>query len=108
VTGIVSGKYRGSVAYFLMYSELIDAARHRGAVTYREIAAIMGLPLKGSHMRAEVGHISIAAAMCTSVAGTASITRSRASSGRKMGRDQAHPSRIRMRLQCPPRRDSGR
>ena len=49
------GKHRGSRLYLLVYSELITTARHRGTVTYQEIALIMGLPLRGSHMGKQVG-----------------------------------------------------
>ena len=52
-----NGKYRGSVVYHLVYCELIHAARYRGLTTYQAIAQIMGLPLQGSHMGREVGHI---------------------------------------------------
>lgn len=51
------GKYRGSKEHFLVYCELIRAARHRGTVTFQEIAEIMGLPLSGGHMAAEVGQM---------------------------------------------------
>lgn len=50
-------KYRGSKEYLLVYAELIAAARHRGLLTYQEIAQIMGLHLTGSHMSREVGTI---------------------------------------------------
>jgi hypothetical protein len=50
-------KYRGTKEYQLVYSELISAARYRGKITYQEVAAIMGLPLTGSHMGAETGHM---------------------------------------------------
>src|SRR5215216_3351161 len=53
----VADKYRGSKEYFLVYSELINAARYRGTVTYQEIAAIMGLPLQGNYMSKETGQI---------------------------------------------------
>ena len=53
----VSDKYRGKPVYFLVYCELLTAARYRGTVTYQEIAQIMGLPLKGSYMGKEVGHL---------------------------------------------------
>jgi len=54
---IVSDKYRGTKEYYLIYSELITAARYRGTITYQEIAKIIGLPLKGSYMGAEIGHL---------------------------------------------------
>jgi alkylated DNA nucleotide flippase Atl1 len=53
----VQGKYRGKKEYSLVYTELITAARYRGTVTYQEIAQIMGLPLKGSHMGREIGWV---------------------------------------------------
>ena len=54
---LVNSKYRGKREYALVYRELITAASYRGTVTYQEIAAIMGLPLTGSHMAREVGLI---------------------------------------------------
>ena len=54
---IVSDKYRGKKEYFLVYSELIRAARYRGTATYQAIAELMGLPLRGSYMGRETGHI---------------------------------------------------
>ncbi len=43
-------KYRGTKDYFLIYAELIRAARYRGTVTYQELADFVGLPLRGSYM----------------------------------------------------------
>ena len=54
---IVRDKYRGTMAYHLIYSELIAAARYRGSVTYQEIAKIIGLPLSGNHMGHEIGQL---------------------------------------------------
>lgn len=54
---IVKDKYRGTPVYFQVYSELIAAARYRGTVTYQELAQLMGLPLSGSYMGSEIGHI---------------------------------------------------
>jgi hypothetical protein len=48
-------KYRGKKEYHIIYSELINAARYRGTVTYQEIAMILGLPLKGSYMGSVIG-----------------------------------------------------
>jgi len=50
-------KYRGKQEYLLVYAELINAARHRGTLTYQEVAEIMGLPLRGSHMGAETSRL---------------------------------------------------
>jgi len=54
---IVGNRYRGTKDYSLVYAELITAAKYRGTVTYQEIAKIMGLPLRGSHMGKEIGWI---------------------------------------------------
>ncbi len=54
---ICKDKYRGTIKYALVYRELITAATYRGTITYQEIAAIMELPLTGSHMAREVGQI---------------------------------------------------
>lgn len=51
----MSDKYRGTKEYALIYSELIQAARHRGTATYQELAELVGLPLRGSHMGSELG-----------------------------------------------------
>lgn len=50
-------KYRGSKEYLLVYSELIRAARYRGAITYQEKAKLMGVPTKGSYMASATGQI---------------------------------------------------
>lgn len=54
---IVSDKYRGTKEYFLVYSELIAAARYSGVTTYQQLAQLMGIPLSGSHMGRETGKI---------------------------------------------------
>jgi hypothetical protein len=36
---------------------VVRAAQYRGVTTYQDIAAIMGLPMKGSHMGAEMGWV---------------------------------------------------
>jgi uncharacterized protein YcfJ len=46
-----------TVEYHLVYSELIKAARHRGTVTYQELAVVAGLPLRGSHMGRRIGNL---------------------------------------------------
>jgi len=55
--GVVEDKYRGTTTYHLVYNELITAARYRGTVIYQEIAQLMGLPVVGSYMGQQVGHI---------------------------------------------------
>jgi len=47
-------EHRGSKEYFLVYAELITAARHRGTVTYQELADLVGLPTTGNYMGSEV------------------------------------------------------
>ena len=46
-----------TVEYHLIYSELIQAARHRGTVTYQELALVVGLPLTGNYMGKRLGEI---------------------------------------------------
>jgi hypothetical protein len=48
-------EYLNSKAYFLVYSELINAARYRGFTTYQELALLMGLRLQGNLMGSEIG-----------------------------------------------------
>jgi hypothetical protein len=53
----VTSKYRGTGEYFLVFSELVRAARYRGTVTYQEVAELIGLPIVGAYMGKEVGHV---------------------------------------------------
>lgn len=53
----LKSKYRGTTLYFHVMSELVRAAQYRGLTTYQDIALIMGLPEKGSHMGAETGRM---------------------------------------------------
>jgi len=46
-----------SIEYHLVYSELVHAARHRGTVTYQELAHVVGLPLQGNYMGKRLGEI---------------------------------------------------
>ena len=50
-------KYRGTKEYYIVFNELINAARYRGTVTYQEIAKIMGLPMKGNYMGSQIGWV---------------------------------------------------
>ena len=54
---VVSDKYRGTITYARVLGELVRAAEYRGVTTYQDIALIMELPQRGSHMGREVGHI---------------------------------------------------
>lgn len=54
---IVPSKYRGAPLYHRVFHELVLAAQYRGLTTYQDIAVLMGLPLQGSHMGKQVGHI---------------------------------------------------
>ncbi|HUG71396.1 MAG TPA: hypothetical protein VMM76_26840 [Pirellulaceae bacterium] len=53
----VTKKYRGTTNYTRVIAELVRAAEYRGVTTYQDIAVIMCLPLQGSHMGKETGHI---------------------------------------------------
>jgi hypothetical protein len=46
-----------TIEYHLIYTELISAARHRGTVTYQELAHVVGLPRSGSYMGKRLGGI---------------------------------------------------
>lgn len=46
-----------TIEYHLVYSELIHAARHRGTVTYQELAHVVGLPVRGNYMSNRIGAI---------------------------------------------------
>lgn len=54
---IVTDKYRGTGEYFLVFNELVKAAKYRGIVTYQELASLIGLPVVGAYMGSEIGHI---------------------------------------------------
>ena len=43
--------------YFITYSNMINAAKHRGLVTYQEIAQANGWPTFGSYMGKVVGEV---------------------------------------------------
>ena len=53
--GVNARKYRGTVEYVRVLAELVRAAEHRGFATYQDIAQLMGLPVRGSHMARETG-----------------------------------------------------
>jgi hypothetical protein len=55
--GAVKDKYRGTTTYFHVMAELVRAAQYRGLTTYQDVAVIMGLPVRGSHMGSETGQI---------------------------------------------------
>jgi hypothetical protein len=54
---VVEDKYRRSVEYFKVFSELITAAKYHGVLTYKDIAKIMNLKDRGQHMGKETGHL---------------------------------------------------
>jgi hypothetical protein len=54
---LVANKYRGTTDYIRVLAELVHAAEYRGVTTYQDLAVIMGLPLQGSYMGKETGHI---------------------------------------------------
>lgn len=39
----------------MIYAELVTAARHKGVVSYQDIAKLIGLPLTGSYMGHTIG-----------------------------------------------------
>jgi hypothetical protein len=55
--GKVADKYRSSGQYFIIFNELVAAARHRGTATYQELADLIGLPVTGAYMGSEVGQV---------------------------------------------------
>jgi hypothetical protein len=52
-----ASKYHGTTKYVHVMAELVRAAQYRGVTTYQDVAVIMGLPVTGSHMGKETGHI---------------------------------------------------
>jgi len=48
-------KFQGKKKFYLIYSELITAARYKGLVTYQEIAKLLGMPLTGQNMGRTIG-----------------------------------------------------
>jgi hypothetical protein len=54
---VVTDKYRGTGEYFLVFNELVKAARNRGTATYQELADLIGLPITGDYMASELGHL---------------------------------------------------
>jgi hypothetical protein len=54
---VVTNRYRGTTDYIRVRAELVHAAEYRGVTTYQDLAVIMGLPLQGSHMGKETGHV---------------------------------------------------
>ncbi len=53
----VPDRYRRTTTYVHVLAELVRAAQYRGVTTYQDLAVIMGLPMKGSHMGAETGWV---------------------------------------------------
>lgn len=54
---VVTKRYRGTTKYFHVHGELVRAAQYRGLTTYQDVAVILALPLTGSYMGSETGHI---------------------------------------------------
>jgi hypothetical protein len=57
IVPVITRKYRGTGEYFLVFNELVGAARYRGTVTYQELADVVVLPTVGAYMSSEIGHI---------------------------------------------------
>ena len=53
----VGTRFRGTVAYYQVMTELLHAAHYRGVTTYQEIAWIMGLPSNNGFMNAATEQI---------------------------------------------------
>ena len=53
----VGTRFRGTVAYYHVMTELLRAAQYRGVITYQEVAWIMGLPSNNGFMNAATGQI---------------------------------------------------
>lgn len=53
----VSDRYRGTTEYVLILSELVRAAQYRGVTTYQDLAVVLGLPTRGSHLVSDIGHL---------------------------------------------------
>ena len=54
---IVQSRYRGTTVYYHVHAELVRASQYRGLTTYQDLAVIMALPLSGSHLGSETGHV---------------------------------------------------
>ena len=54
---VVEEKYKDTVEYFKVYSDLISAARNNTTLNYKDVARVMGLPESGNYMGAETGHL---------------------------------------------------
>ena len=52
-----TNKYLGSKELVLVHSELLNAAKYRGVVTYQELAKLIGLPMTGGYMAGVLGKI---------------------------------------------------
>jgi hypothetical protein len=50
-------EWKNTKEYFITYSILINAAKHKGVATYQEIAQACGLPTVGAYMGNIVGTI---------------------------------------------------
>lgn len=53
----IGTQYRGTQKFLLVYSALIQAARERKLVYYKEIAELIGVPPSGHHMARQVGQV---------------------------------------------------
>ncbi len=54
---IVKTRYRGTVAYHLVFAKLVEAAQCRGTVLYEDVAALMGIFKAGNYMGRATGHL---------------------------------------------------
>ena len=54
---LVKRRYKETIAYYKVYSALVDAARDQKKLTYPDVAKIMGIAETGNYMAAETGHL---------------------------------------------------
>ncbi len=54
---VVEDRYKDSIEYYKVYSDLICAARNHTTINYKDVAREMGIDQTGNHMGAETGHL---------------------------------------------------
>jgi len=54
---VVSRKYFGDEKFLKVYYKLIRTAQKRRTISYKDVAEIIGLPIRGDHMAREAGQI---------------------------------------------------
>jgi len=54
---VVNRKYFGNETFLKVYYKLIRTAQKRRTIYYKDVAEIMGLPIRGEHMAREAGQM---------------------------------------------------